>query len=211
VARELPATVFVVTDRVGTEGAFWPDEVCRRMTPLSGEEQRELASVLGATVHTNPVQAVLDRMKRLPELERQSALQQLEERTGAPAAGNRELLDWAEIDRLAHASVDVESHGASHAILTRVPKECAEQELRSARQTLHDRGHGKHGLLAYPSGAHDAVVRDLAAAAGYSAAFATTSGLADSGCDPMALPRFGLHDGVSKTRVEFLHRLGVSA
>jgi peptidoglycan/xylan/chitin deacetylase (PgdA/CDA1 family) len=210
-ARGLPATVFVVTDRVGTEGAFWPDEVCSRMTPLSGEKQRELASALGVTVAGDAVQAVIAQMKNLPEAQRQSVFEQLQERTVAPAAGTRELLNWPEIDRLADAGVDVESHGASHAILTRVSKEAAEHELRSARQMLLDRGHGRHALFAYPSGAHDTVVRGLAAGAGYTAAVATTPGLAGSDSDPMALPRFGLHDDVSRTRVEFLHRLVVAA
>ena len=45
--RGLPATIFVVTERVGSQGAFWPDEVCRRMAPLPLDRQRELARRLG--------------------------------------------------------------------------------------------------------------------------------------------------------------------
>src|SRR4029453_14244248 len=57
-----------------------------------------------------------------------------------------------------------EAHGATHAILTGVARYEAERELRSALGRLREQGHGRHGLLAYPSGAHDP-------GAGFSAAF----------------------------------------
>jgi peptidoglycan/xylan/chitin deacetylase (PgdA/CDA1 family) len=209
--RGLPATIFVVTDRVGSDGAFWPDEVCRRMAGLSVSAQRALLAPLGIPPRGDPVAALLDHLKGLPRGARESLLDRLRSKSRDPAAGERELMDWTELDRLAHAGIDIEAHGATHAILTVAPGTEVEQELRSARERLRERGHGRHALLAYPSGAYDETVKQLARGAGYTAAFTTESGLASPISDPMAIPRVGLHDDVSRTRVEFLHRVPGSA
>jgi peptidoglycan/xylan/chitin deacetylase (PgdA/CDA1 family) len=200
----LPATIFVVTDRVGTEGSFWPDEVCRRMAGLSSAARRALVAAVGAPLHGDPVDSLLAHLKPLREESRARALERLRSETRDPSAGARELLDWSECDRLARAGVEIEAHGATHAILTGVSRDEAERELRSARNRLLERDHGRRSLLAYPSGAHDEAVRRIALGAGYRAAVTTEPGLAHAACDPMALPRVALHDDVSRTHVEFL-------
>lgn len=205
--RGIPATVFVVTDRVGTVGAFWPDEICRRMAGLPVSAQRALLAALGVAPSGNPVSALLGHLKGTTEDTRERVLDRVRAQTRDLATGERELMDWAELDRLARAGVDIEAHGATHAILTMASPAEAEQELDSARTSLREHGHGRHGLLAYPSGAYDDAVKLRARSAGYVAAFTTEAGLANAACDAWALPRIGLHDDVSRTRVEFLHRI----
>jgi peptidoglycan/xylan/chitin deacetylase (PgdA/CDA1 family) len=207
----LPATVFVVTDRVGTQGVFWPDEVCQRMAALSGVEKRALVRRFGASSPGAPEDALLAELKRLSEAARAEILERLRAETPDPPSAGRELLDWSELARLARAGVEIESHGATHAILTALPEDEAERELRSARDCLRDHGHGRRGFLAYPSGANDEVVRRLARGVGYAAAFTTEPRLVHAATDPMALPRLGVHDDVSRSRAEFLYRIPGSA
>jgi hypothetical protein len=80
-------------------------------------------------------------------------------------------------------------------------------ELRVSRHALRVHGHGRHDLLAYPSGGHDARVRELARRAGYRAAVTTEHGLAQAGGNSLALPRLALHEDVSRSRAEFLFRV----
>jgi peptidoglycan/xylan/chitin deacetylase (PgdA/CDA1 family) len=207
----LPATIFVVTERVGSQGAFWPDEVCRRMAPLRLDRQRELAHSLGAEATGDPVASLLDHLKRVPEAGRLGLLDTLRGRTQAPPDSGRELLDWDDLARLASAGVAIESHGATHAILTGLADDAVERELRSAREHLLARGHGRHGLLAYASGGHDARVRAIAGKVGYRGAFTTEAGLLSAQSDPLALPRIGLHDDISRSRAEFHYRFPGSA
>jgi peptidoglycan/xylan/chitin deacetylase (PgdA/CDA1 family) len=202
----LPATIFVVTERVGSQGAFWPDEVCRRLAPLPLDRQRVLARGLGAEATGAPVASLLGHLKRVPEAARQPLLDTLRAQTDAPAQSGRELLDWADLARLARAGIGIESHGATHAILTGLPDEAVERDLRSAREQLLARGHGRHGLLAYPSGGHDARVRGIAEKVGHRSAFTTEPGLHTTSSEPLALPRIGLHDDISRSRAEFHYR-----
>jgi peptidoglycan/xylan/chitin deacetylase (PgdA/CDA1 family) len=204
--RGLSATIFVVTQRVGSPGAFWPDEVCRRMAPLPPERQRELARSLGAGAAADPVASLLDHLKRVPEAAREGLLDSLRGQTDPPSDSGRELLDWADLARLAQAGIDIESHGATHAILTGLPDDAVERELRSAREQLLEKGHGKRGMLAYPSGRHDARVRAIAGKVGYTGAFTTEPGLLTARSQPLALARIGLHDDISRSRAEFHYR-----
>lgn len=205
--RGLPATVFLVVDRVGTRGAFWPDEVCRRLAPLPPRERRRVARELGAASSSDPISSLLAHLKATPEAERGAALERLRVRCPDPGADDRELLDWDEIDAMATRGIEFESHGLSHAILTGVSPEIATRELADARSRLRERGHGREDLLAYPSGAADPSVMRLARQAGYRCAFTTARGLASAADDPMALPRLGLHDDVSATRSGFHARV----
>jgi peptidoglycan/xylan/chitin deacetylase (PgdA/CDA1 family) len=206
----LPAAVFLVTGRVGTQGAFWPDEVCRRLAPLGREERRAAAQAARLPGDGRP-QSVLAILKRLPEAERDAALDRLRAATPEPPAGERELLDWDEVQRMAAGGVAFESHGHEHRLLTRVAPDAARADLSRARAVLAERGLGGDALLAYPGGDHDARVRGVAAACGHRAAFTTGPGLARAG-DPLhALARIGVHEDVSASRAELRRRLARAA
>lgn len=205
--RGLPATIFVVTGRVGSEGAFWPDEVCRRIEALGRAEQQQIAESHGAAGGGSAVDRVLTRFKTLDSLNLERALERLRACTPEPPDRGRELMDWDELERVAAAGIDVESHGLTHALLTALPDEAAALELRASMQALHERGHGRNGLLAYPSGAHDASVRRAAHEAGYRAAVTIETGLACGAHDAFALPRLCIHQGIAGSRGEFLAKV----
>ena len=203
-AEQLPATIFLVAGRVGTPGAFWPDEVCRRLAALPADARDRLLADLGVARGDDPAVDLLAFLKALSEAGRADVLGRLRDATPPPAAPERELLDWAEVERMSAGAIDFESHGSSHAILTDVEAAQAKRELDEARSVLAERGLGQGGLLAYPSGGHDPAVRQLAREAGYSAAVTTDVGFASSDSDLFSLPRIGIHEDVSRSRAEFL-------
>ncbi len=209
--RALPATLFAVTDRVGTTGAFWPDEVSRRLGALDPGAQREVVAGLGIRAGGDPLADCLAHLKSLAHTALGPALETLRERArgaGAPEPQEeRELLDWDELATLQAAGVAVESHAASHALLTRLDPAEAAAELSRAREALAARGLGRDGLLAYPSGAFDVRVRGLAGQAGYRAAVTTRPGLASASDELLALPRIGLHEDVASHRATFHRRV----
>lgn len=203
-ARRLPATIFVVTDRVGTPGGFWPDELCRRLAGMAVGERRSLLQSVGLGSAGESADGALALLKTMDESVRAGVLDAIRRETRDPAEGRRELLDWEELDRLAEQGFEIESHGASHAILTAVPREVAAGELERSLASLRQRGHARHAMLAYPSGGYDRGVVSLARLAGYRAAFTTEIGLAGGACDPLVWPRLAVHEDISRTKAEFL-------
>src|SRR5262249_41232416 len=196
--RGLAATIFVVTKRVGTPGAFWPDELCERQTSKPRRERQQLADHMGARSWGDPIDDLLAHLKRLPEIERGAAFEVLRNETEAPPARAAQLLDWKDLAEVGEG-IDIEAHGATHALLPGLAPEQIEGELRSALETLRERGHGRYGLLAYPNGGHNLQVQDIARRVGFRAAVTTECGLAIASMNLMAIPRLALHDDVSRS------------
>jgi peptidoglycan/xylan/chitin deacetylase (PgdA/CDA1 family) len=119
-ARKLSAAVFLVVNRIGTPGAFWPDEVVRILATLSSDERATISRKLGLPASRVPLEAsLLAHFKGLKQAERDRGLDQLRENTPGDAIHiERELLDWEEVERMANGGIEFESHGLSHAILT---------------------------------------------------------------------------------------------
>ncbi len=206
-ARSLPATIFVVADRVGTTGAFWPDEVSRRLSRIEEADRRRLGAELGISLSDGTVHGFLTQLKQVPEFDRLALIDRLRRSTIDLYGEERELLDWEELADLSRRGVDIESHGLSHAILTGTSRDQVERELSGSLEALKRQGHARYGLLAYPSGAYDDSVVRVARESGYQGAVTTRPGVANGDCDAMMLPRIGLHEDVSATRLEFLHRV----
>ena len=203
-----PATIFLVTERVGTEGAFWPDEVCRRIAALAPVDRREAArAMLDHAPSGRPVDDVLALLKQLSEPERERALGRLRVLAPAAPAYERELLDWDEVDEMSRCGVAFESHGATHAILTTLPPARVHAELRIARDALRERGLGRDELVAYPSGACDVGVMEEARRIGVRAAFATRPGLVSSDAFHLNLPRLSLHQDIAASPAAFLYQV----
>jgi peptidoglycan/xylan/chitin deacetylase (PgdA/CDA1 family) len=202
--RQMPATLFAVSDRVGTRGGFWPDEMERRLAQAAPATRADLASEIGlAGAATDPA-AFLEFLKGISETARPALLERIRAVTTDALADRRELMNWEELDRLAAANIDIEVHGASHAILTGLDASGIRSELSRSLESLRAKGHARHTLLAYPSGAYDEEVVSIARELGYRAAVTTEPGLASAEVDLLKLPRVGIHDDISRTHAEFL-------
>lgn len=101
--------------------------------------------------------------------------------------GPRALMTAAELVQLDQGGFRVESHGVSHADLRTVSAPVATEELHTSRRDLEAVLGRPVDLFAYPYGHDDAPTQQLAADAGYRAAFATRWGL-----NTPATPRYGL-------------------
>jgi peptidoglycan/xylan/chitin deacetylase (PgdA/CDA1 family) len=203
-----------LTDRVGTSGAFWPDEVCRRLQRLPIREQAErVRAIVGASPGgAPPHEILLAHLKQLDEPARERALERLAADTARPTDAGRELLSWEEVEEMARGDIiDFESHGRTHAILPSLDEARCRAELEGARAALRARGLGRHDLLAYPSGAFDAVVADAARRCGHRAAFTTRPGFVCADRSHFSLPRILLHQDVSASRAELLYQVEIGA
>jgi peptidoglycan/xylan/chitin deacetylase (PgdA/CDA1 family) len=91
------------------------------------------------------------------------------------------------------AGVDFQSHSWAHRDLTGLSTAECVRDLRESRELLSELLGHRVTLLAYPRGRHNPQVREAAALAGYTHAFALPERAEQA--DAYAIPRVGIHRG----------------
>jgi peptidoglycan/xylan/chitin deacetylase (PgdA/CDA1 family) len=104
------------------------------------------------------------------------------------------FLTWPLLHALERRGIEIGSHTVSHADLASAPAEVALRELVQSRKALERRLGHPVPWLAYPYGAYDADVEELARRAGYVLAVTTQAGTRHSARRPLALPRLRVLD-----------------
>lgn len=110
--------------------------------------------------------------------------------TDAADGGAGDLMNWDQIREMAAAGVTIGHHSAAHAHMADMSPEQAAADLDRADARFRAELGAVPALFAYPYGEYGAVLRDLAAARGFVAAFGQQSGVSDRWSDPHGLPRF---------------------
>lgn len=101
---------------------------------------------------------------------------------------------WAQIEEMAGAGVDVESHALTHPFLTQLDTASLHHELAGSREEIARHTGKPVSFLAYPYGDYNAAVMDAAAREGYDAAVTTRRGTITPESRPLELKRYLLHN-----------------
>ena len=227
----MPATIFLVTDMVGSHYRFWPNRLAdtlkvwrphfnQRLDEQTRSRMLALGIPLDATgsdatpewidmvitrckvANDASMHALLDAVETaLPENTTSKAHLQAEEND------QRDLLDWEEIRAMSNTGlVRFGSHTRRHTrLLDDVAPEIVMDEVTGSKQLLEDRLGQTVPLFCYPNG--DYSPRAYAAvASSYEGAMSTERGWNTSRFDPYAIRRIGIHGDVSTNRIAFLAR-----
>lgn len=212
----IPATLFAATDSIGTARIFWQERLrfllgCPEFSRLSPKDR----TALGLPPDPIAPEALIAGLKTRPPGTGDALAEALAValgRTDFPAASHA-MLTWEGLRALRDAGVAIGSHGASHAILTRLSQQAALEECRASRDRLAtELGHAPTAL-AYPNGDVNAAVIGAARAAGYALALAIGDGRNTATTDLFALARInvGLESfagpGRTMSEARFLERL----
>ena len=190
----VPATVFVTTDYIGTQEAFWFTPLMHSLLAENGRRPRRgdgreigwpedlageldrLAS-LPRPLHPAQLDPLVEMMKRHPEADIEEMVASLTARLdGGPAASSEEphFLRWDEIREMDRDGISFGSHTCTHKILTQIDDEQARQELERSRKTLEaELGHPVRSF-AFPNGDYSPEHMTMAWDAGYRLFFVST-------------------------------------
>lgn len=114
--------------------------------------------------------------------------------TDAVDRGYAGVMTWDQIRELKAAGVTIGLHSAAHAHMTELPLDKAREDLERGKQRLEAELGEAPAFFAYPFGEIGADLKKLVASLGLEAAFGQQSGVAYSGADRFALPRFALNE-----------------
>lgn len=215
----LPATVFLVSDYIGTARWFWPERAAAPLAAcLAGRggtpadihavlHRRDLAPILldrRLGIEQKVVRA-LEVLRTLPAAERDAVVAELER--AAPTRGTgaerpRLILDWSEVAAMRRDGVAFGSHTRSHPVLTAIPSDQAAEEVSASRHIIEERLGTSCGVFAYPEGQYNDAVRGIVGRC-YDVAFSTDPGFIVPHDDPFALKRLAIHHDASFTTALF--------
>lgn len=198
----VPATLFVVTGFLDGVCWIWTDRViylfgCTRRTRLSvqlGPEQLQLQFDDAAT-RSAVAALVIERLKRLPEAQKNSALDRLAVALDVdvpvkPPPGYAPV-SWRQVHELERHGVKIEAHTVTHPILTNVTSDQLTRELTESKARLERELGRPIRTFCYPNGDCSQAVRDAVLRAGYTHAVLSAGGLNAPRADPLCLRRIG--------------------
>ena len=216
----IPATIFLTTNFIGTERAFWHTELMHLL--LNGELHKLRRNKTLFQAHPPPVRHRLMRLARMdraanaydvdPFIEcvkkwcTEDAIEQTIQ-DFADVLGLRRpffpdrkfFLDWDQVRELAEAGIEIGSHGYSHRILTRLKAEDAEEELIRSKAAIEGHIGQEVQHFAFPDGAWNRGLLASVSKAGYRTACLCVSGPDEEKFRSLALPRLGMAEAVSAT------------
>jgi peptidoglycan/xylan/chitin deacetylase (PgdA/CDA1 family) len=198
--RQLPATIFVVTDFVDQKKWLWTDKL-RYLVARAGArtiegtlDGRDFCIEFEATDSifraADKVNALL---KAIPDNAKEAAILRMAAafEVALPATPPREYtsVTWEQIREMSQGGIEIGSHTATHPILPNVSLEHLRRELAESRQRIAAETGRPVELFCYPNGNYnDAVMREVERA-GYTCAVTVESGLNDRHSNPLALKR----------------------
>ncbi|MCS6328547.1 MAG: polysaccharide deacetylase family protein [Nitrospira sp.] len=223
---ELPATIFLPTDYVGTNQWFWPDQIAYLLKSARSEEQgikdfqrieRVLLNLFGAAGGTlgralandeRVADQLIDWCKELPKDRIQTLVSALAEELGVSLPVGRVVVNWDEVREMSQGGISFGSHSCSHRIMTTILPSEVSQELEKSEHVLQRAGIDYVPVFCYPNGNSDTAIQAQAKAHGYEAAVSVQMGV--EGTQPsnrFALRRVGIHNDVTYSIPLFSLRL----
>ncbi len=176
---QVPATFFVCPDLISSGRWLWNHESRCRLLSLKPEALAEVRSkLLAANVS---VEGTVEWIKTLKPAQRRWAEEMIRQATPdfRPTPAQREAFDvmsWEEIASLDPSLITIGSHTLSHPVLTTLPADELDRELRESRQVLEQQLGRTIPFFCYPNGSYDERVYQ-AVKHHYSAAVTTEIGL----------------------------------
>lgn len=202
---EMPATIFVVTDLLGTEHVPWPDRLHLAISETS--EPRLVTGIadlgtvsLATTEEKNAALArLLGWLKSAAHATRTDYLARWVEALVGDAPldpGPFRLMDWEDAKALQEGGlIQIAPHTRTHPILSTLPDEAVEPEIRGSRDAIRERLGIKPRVFAYPNGRkQDYDERSIAAVKACLIPYAltTTEGLVKAGFPAREIPRISV-------------------
>lgn len=214
VREQVPATIFVVSDMIGTHRQFWPNRLAalladtsldRRAPAFQWLRDRPGFSVEGK-LDREAIAALIDSCKALGDTDIEQRLEPMEVAASQPTAAP--LMDWQQLRAMRRTGlIDIGSHTRNHRrLLAGVDAATLHSEIVDSRTRIESELDCPVRLFCYPNGDASPAAKTLVDQH-YLAAVTTRSGINSAATPAHALFRIGIHEDIANTDLKFRARL----
>lgn len=215
---QLPATIFLPTDFVGTDEWFWPDKVSFLMNEITGtngmsasaahmmeaflniDERRIRAGGVWGSTRQEFVDDVIERCKIMEAKRIYEFVESLSRALNISFPRERVVVNWDEVSTMSRDQISFGSHSASHRILTGLCPDEIRTELEGSQSVLKSKCSNYVPVFCYPNGNTSSQIQMLVKECGYQAAMGVRSGVENRAPENMFdLRRISIHNDVTST------------
>ena len=171
---DVPLTIFLTTDVIGTNRLLWPDKLAwilyrsaanfnRQALYRTGLPQEMIRNVekfflKDASRQAKNLRSISEHLKSYSNEERGDILGRLAKLCKIkqwPAENFRAMLSWEEVKNMSREGISFGSHTKSHPTLNKIPLDLARQEVVDSKQVIEEQIQKPVTTFAYPYGKSD--------------------------------------------------------
>lgn len=221
--QQVPATLFIVSDLVGTNESFWPEKLARLLWNdghgLPRDALEEIRSILGPEVNSDLLQAgipsrhtidnVIENAKRCSDHILAPKIAAAEERLVRRRRNTfRDILTWEQVRTMSQSGlVAVGSHSRHHMrFSSTLDKRTLEGEILGSKELIQAKLGTDVKIFCYPGGVVSRSAEELVRHH-YKAACTTRRGWNSPRTDSFRLKRISVHEDVGSDVTSFLARV----
>lgn len=218
----VPATIFLVSDMVGTQRNFWPERLAELLR-VTATQQSELWDApayrwlrelrVGYDFGRQPPNheqlfEIIDYAKRFSDDELHARINAMQSSSDTFPKSAAAVVNWSQVAEMTKSGLlEFGSHTCDHIRLTDevIPKEI-EHQIVSSKAKIAEATNKSVELFCYPNGDFNDSALSIAKQH-YAGAVTTARGWNSSDADAHLLKRIGVHEDISADKTAFLARL----
>lgn len=219
---EVPATIFLVSDMIGTTLSFWPERLSSLMTTIATRypqlwnhpdltwlQPEDCYQFNHSPPNSEEISALIGKLKRYSDHQMHERLTDIENNLRIDTNDDPvSLLDWQQVEEMQASNLlRFGSHTRQHTRLNDdISTELMSDEIINSKQQIEQQIGETVTTFCYPNGDHCPESIALVTR-NYKAAVTTKSGWNTADTDPHLLHRIGIHQDAAADRTAFLARI----
>lgn len=206
---KMPATVYAVTDFLDEKCWLWTDLMRYVLLEtksdalkieFAGEDKIE-SELSGETQRLETASRINSRLKKLPNELKEAKIKEIAKALNVeiPELPTEEFaaVSWKQAREMDEENVKIESHTATHPILTNISPDDLDFELKTSRKRLEEMLNREVQNFCYPNGSFNENVQKSVAKAGYKSATTTDYGFNDRQANRFLLKRIDAQSNIA--------------
>jgi len=218
------ATIFLTTSYINSRSWPWTDKLCFYIHNASFDKMSEIFRLIEnegydfnggfySLIDTDrfiAAECLISELKKYSNrnlLTIMSKIDNLMEDQYRILEGLPSWLDWDQIKEMRQNGIRFGAHTHKHFLLTKLSIEEAHNEIIQSKKLLQDMIGAPVNTFSYPNGYYNDEIISIVKQSGFTHAVTTHPGLLTNYRDQFKLPRFLIHNDISKTILMFACKL----